>query len=443
MTYRLLPTAVGFALILNLQFAGISLGYLPETALLITGALLVWKLWRRFGLHPVRAVSFLTCTRESGVFLWAASLFYLAVDLSGLIRADSLSLAWEKYRVTAALLIAAAALCTCREEKNLFRICAAVSAAGGFLIAGGCVFNTLLFSFQPVEYTRRLSLRADYNLFAAALLFFFLCAVFGAMCAGRPCLCFWTVCTGMLPVLWLAASRRVWILLPAVLPTVGLSFLFVLRKRYGRRGVLKGLVCCAVAVISVWFSVEGLSLWMKTYTDGGAPAGRMETAGTATVEQRMESIASSTVFTKRFVIWSIAAEEFASYPPLQKLFGRGAFSDIRLYDDPRFDERLDAVYPVREERFKRLSAHSCLLADLLNGGIFKTLSLLVLIGAEMVACLKLLFKKPLLGLPLSIILGITLLNNLVSNRYGLLYDRWFWLGTAAAAAALAGKEDAS
>lgn len=81
----------------------------------------------------------------------------------------------------------------------------------------------------------------------------------------------------------------------------------------------------------------------------------------------------------------------------------------------------------RELRRGALSAHSALLADLLDGGILKAAALIWLLGACGWGCLKLLLRESGRGLAIGMILGFTVLSNLVSNRYGLLYDRAFLL----------------
>ena len=80
-----------------------------------------------------------------------------------------------------------------------------------------------------------------------------------------------------------------------------------------------------------------------------------------------------------------------------------------------------------------LSAHNMLLADLLDGGVIKLAFLLYLIFATAISCILITLKRPFTGLPVGIILAVCMINSLVSNRFGLLYDRYFIFFAALAA----------
>ena len=146
------------------------------------------------------------------------------------------------------------------------------------------------------------------------------------------------------------------------------------------------------------------------------------------------------MFTKRFAIWKIALNELKTYRSAELLAGRGGGYQIVLYDD--VGEELDPYYPDRDARRGTLSAHNMMLADLLDGGILKLSAEFVLLAALLMTLAPFLFRNPPMGLAYGMILGLSVVGSMVSNRYGLLYDRYFIIFAAlcAARAAQSGEE---
>jgi len=204
-----------------------------------------------------------------------------------------------------------------------------------------------------------------------------------------------------------------------VIPMSAVIFIF----RYGKKAALTLILSAAFTVTSVYV----LSGAMTAAYEGGAALGKSEASGTASAAERFDTVKDAGMLTKRKVIWGIAIDELKEYSLKEKLIGRGAFYDISLYDEPNFDERLNTVYGDREDRLGTLSSHSCVLADMLNGGYLKLVALVVMLAAVGVRCVTETFKYPETGIFKLMLLAMTVSNSLISNRYGILYDRWFWL----------------
>ena len=140
--------------------------------------------------------------------------------------------------------------------------------------------------------------------------------------------------------------------------------------------------------------------------------------------ERYEQIGQEGGSSKRMLIWSVALREYHGYDGGEKLFGKGFGYDVLLYrlsDDPALAESYEP------QSRQLLCAHSFLLADLLNGGLVQAglgVGVWFFIGAFL---LRSLLLKRRGAMFFCIALGITFINNAISNRYGFLYDKYFWL----------------
>ena len=347
-------------------------------------------------------------------------LFYLILDVAGFLRSEEFGMLWEKYRVTVLLLALMGAMLLSGKREAAFD--AVFSGTG---LASLAVVLTTLFRYfggssAPLEHLLRFSLRRDYNMYATALFIGWICCFFLLCGKERPG---WALAVTalILPVLLLSGSRRVMLAVPVA--AAG-SLISSEKGRLRRRTA--AVLGCGLAVLAATLLLQsalmGLSSSPKAVNRvSGGGSGSAQTAAA----ERYETIGHGSMLTKRRVIWGIALEELSGYSPAEWAFGRGGGENIRLYD--RTGKPLDGVYPDRELRRGALSAHSALLADLLDGGILKAAALIWLLGACGWGCLKLLLRESGRGLAIGMILGFTVLSNLVSNRYGLLYDRAFLL----------------
>ena len=350
-------------------------------------------------------------------------LFYLILDVAGFLRSGEFGMLWEKYRVTVLLLALMGAMLLSGRRETAFD--AVFSGAG---LASLAVVLVTLFRYfggssAPLEYLLRFSLRRDYNMYATALFIGWICCFFLLCGKERPG---WALAGTalILPVLLLSGSRRVMLAVPVAAAAAAWRLISSGKGRLRRRTA--AVLGCGMTVLAASLLLQsalmGLSSSPKAInrvSGGGSGSGQTAAA------ERYETIGHGSMLTKRRVIWGIALEELSDYSPAEWFFGRGGGENIRLYD--RTGKPLDGVYPDRELRRGALSAHSALLADLLDGGILKAAALIWLLGACGWGCLKLLLREPERGLAVGLILGFTILSNLVSNRYGLLYDRAFLL----------------
>lgn len=347
-------------------------------------------------------------------------LFYLILDVAGFLRSEEFGMLWEKYRVTVLLLALMGAMLLSGKREAAFD--AVFSGTG---LASLAVVLTTLFRYfggssAPLEYLLRFSLRRDYNMYATALFIGWICCFF--LLCGKERLGWALAVTALiLPVLLLSGSRRVMLAVP-----VAAAWSLISSEKGRLRRRTAAVLGCGLAVLAATLLLQsalmGLSSSPKAVNRvSGGGSGSAQTAAA----ERYETIGHGSMLTKRRVIWGIALEELSGYSPAEWAFGRGGGENIRLYD--RTGKPLDGVYPDRELRRGALSAHSALLADLLDGGILKAAALIWLLGACGWGCLKLLLRESGRGLAIGMILGFTVLSNLVSNRYGLLYDRAFLL----------------
>ncbi|MEG2174349.1 MAG: hypothetical protein RR135_02540, partial [Oscillospiraceae bacterium] len=151
-------------------------------------------------------------------------------------------------------------------------------------------------------------------------------------------------------------------------------------------------------------------------------------AGETTVSDRYETIATGTMLFSRRVLWQLACLELADYNAIEWLFGRGAGHSIIFYD--ALQEPLDSIYSDPALRLGKLSPHNLFLTDLLDGGIVRLVADLTFLLVTFLLTVRLIRLRPYTGLPIALILGLCLMNSMISNRFGLLYDRYDYIFTA-------------
>ncbi len=438
------------ALLFSFELAsGSSFGLLELSVAGLSVSLLL-SVWGQFGFRPVPIARFLSMAGTGGAPLCFAALFYLAADLLSVLYSPALRLMWEKYRVVAALLVVAAAVSFVRGDAQLLRRTEWALAWSAPLIALATLLNYYIIRVYPMFYTLRLSLRRDYNMYATALYTASVLGIFLSVTEWKTPL---RRAAGVLffasfslPMIFLSGSRRIYILLPITI----FVFLAVWAWReLSAEGLWKGTAVVASAMIlaGVFSGALAASFQARMHSLYAAegPAGVSGSilgggAAETRPEERYETVSSGSMFTKRFAIWKIALNELKTYRSAELLAGRGGGYQIVLYDD--VGEELDPYYPDRDARRGTLSAHNMMLADLLDGGILKLSAEFVLLAALLMTLAPFLFRNPPMGLAYGMILGLSVVGSMVSNRYGLLYDRYFIIFAAlcAARAAQSGEE---
>lgn len=383
----------------------------------------------RYGLDGAKLAREL-CTRFGGYWLIPVLLgMYILIDLAGLFYSPVPIHGFYKYKVVALMLF----LCLCillytDSMERLRSLLRAMGLASAF-IAAFTVLNYFA-GILPMPYTLRLTLRTDYNVFASTILLGFLCTLYLFLMGERGAVHYvlFALNTGLtLMVLYLSSSRRVFMMLPPIL--VFWLFLILFRQKNWR-----GLLCTMAAVLAAGALFWGMTAAMRgimqteykqhgeqTETEGGGGGG-----GESTAEERYETVGESGMWAKRKLIWDIAWDAYTNYTLPQKLIGKGFAYDILLYDEVQ-NEELAREYAHLEGQKGMLSAHNFVLADLLSGGVLKAAAGILLLLSIAWMCVALLLHSFSSAALYANALVVVVLNNLISNRYGLLYDKFFYL----------------
>lgn len=380
----------------------------------LEGAKLMRELWARFG----------------GYWLIPVLLgLYILLDLAGLFYSQAPIHGFYKYKVVALMLF----LCLCLllytdSMERLRGLLRAMGLASAF-IAAFTVLNYFA-GILPMPYTLRLTLRTDYNVFASTILLGFLCTLYLFLTGERGAVHYllFALNTGLtLMVLYLSSSRRVFMMFPPIL--VFWLFLILFRQKNWR-----GLLCTMAAVLAAgalfWSMTAGMRIIMQTqYEQNGAQTeigGGGGGGGESTAEERYETVGESGMWAKRKLIWGIAWDAYTNYTLPQKLIGKGFAYDILLYDEVQ-NEELAREYAHLEGQKGMLSAHNFVLADLISGGILKAAAGVLLVLGAVWVCVALLLHSFSAAALYGNALVVVVVNNLISNRYGLLYDKFFYL----------------
>lgn len=416
----------GTVFLMMLELAAAGSFYLLEVsvAALAAAFFLLWWGHCRFSLSRCWE----EIRRPLGRLWWVPALTagYLAVDLFSFLYGPGRAFAWQKYKAAAPFAFVGLCICICcrgerERERVLKAVCwaSAVSGAAAWIsvIGGGALI--------PLCYSWRMTLRRDYNMFAVALLSGLFTSAYLAAKKPSPlriwaCALLWAE---LLPEVWLSGSRRALLML---VPG-GALLLGVLLYRAGREG--KKALCRALAALAVAAALTALlapaagALMERRYERQGPVAAE---GGGTTAAQRYETAVTGGLFSKRALIWRAALREAASYRGAQVLLGKGGGWNILLYDTVE-DPELEAAYAYLDGAKGLLSAHSFLLADFLEGGLLRLLSGAAALAGYGFAALALWRSDGADGAFYGVMLAVVLVDNLVSNRFGLLYDRMFWL----------------
>lgn len=415
------------------ELAAQSSFFLMETSLMLLFVCFVWE-ERKALFSPLQtAGEALGLLRPLGG-CWMTVVLYLGWEVLSFSRSVYPFGIWEKYRVVLLMLgISALTVWYLRKDSAVrLRRLMMVFAAAGTAAAVLSVLNAFVPVLYPLVYGRRLSLRLDYNLFSQVVLFGLIAGEY--LCARQPQkvqlrLGFWLVCA---PVVVLSSSRRNTIFLLCFFVWRSSVMLFSAQK--GKRARLLGKLCGGVvAVVLLVVGMQQLLDWQDAHRqqlpEGSAVAGQ-----TSALERYAVTDSGGS---KRWILWSLALREYQQYPVREELVGKGFGFDVFLYQITDDRALLEAYEPQSRSG---LSAHCFVLTDLLNvGAIGAALGVAVWLFVA-AALWKLWRSGSEQTMFFCITLGITLANNLISNRYGFLYDKYFWLLLCMLGAALPAKK---
>ena len=416
---RLLPLSLFLALY---ELAAESSFYLLELSLVLLFVCFVWE-ERQALLHPVG-------TMQEGIGLlkpllpaWGMLAAYLLWDLVTVFYSPLREGVLAKYKVVCLMLFFSALILwyARTERRRRLRLLLQVLVAAGLTAAVLSLVNFTFPILYPVIYGRRLSLRLDYNVFSTVVL---MGLIAGSYLLGRErplaprCFFLYLICA---PAIILSSSRRNAIFLLCFSAWQFGSGLWRARKGERRHFVGGWLaIVLSVAVLTALLQVY-LDWRYERLLQEDVP---MVSGAQGSALERYEQIGQEGGSSKRMLIWSVALREYHGYDGGEKLFGKGFGYDVLLYrlsDDPALIESYEP------QSRQLLCAHSFLLADLLNGGLVQAglgVGVWFFIGAFL---LRSLLLKRRGAMFFCIALGITFVNNAISNRYGFLYDKYFWL----------------
>jgi len=370
-----------------------------------------------------------------------ATSWWLALSVSAYLLIDALcflrsggALFWEKYRVVGVSLLTAAGLAACLMKgllhpKQIFSVIWFSGIAVGIV----ALADSFLLNFTLNPYTYRITTRIDYNMYATVL-FCAGCGGFGVWLKSRrrmaDQLLFLLSAAFLWVMAYLSGSRRI---LLALLP-VSLVFVVFLIRDNAKKPQLLASAAVGVILLSL-FSAAAAAAWENRSVTVQENAPPSETS----LSQRYETVTSpaadneSGALKTRTALWRAALREiYTAYLPHTAAFwfGKGGGWDIRLYDRllaEGADSELSAVFADGEKYAGKLSAHNFLLTDMLCGGMVKLLSGVVLWGVISAAAVKAFKKDYRSALPVILITAAVLANNLISNRYGFLYDKYLYV----------------
>ena len=402
------------------ELAAQSSFFLMEASLVLLLLCFVWEEYRAFA-HPLQTAGrALQLLRPLGG-CWMTVTLYLGWEVLSFSRSVYPFDIWEKYRVVLLMLgVSALTVWYLRQDTpGRLRRLMSVFVGAGVAAAILSVFNAIVPMLYPLVYGRRLSLRLDYNLFSQVVLFGLIAGeyLYDDRLKGQ-CLRagLWLLCA---PVVVLSSSRR---------NTVFLMCFFVWRalvmlqsaKKGERIRLLAKLTGGLLVVVLLVLGMQQLLDWQDARRQQ-LPEGEGIAGQTSALERYAEAESGGS---KRWILWSLALREYQQYSPQEKLVGKGFGYDVFLYQITDDRALLEAYDPQSRSG---LSAHCFVLTDLLNtGAIGAALGVGVwLFVAE--ALWKLWRSGSRYTMFFCITLGITLANNLISNRYGFLYDKYFWL----------------
>ncbi len=404
-------------------------GYLLE--FVVIGLMIYMFIWLKE--HWLDAHEVLPLSGVLSAALLVTNVLYLIWDLVTWLYSDQRSLMVDKYPIVmVSLVIAGGVLIYADDIVRLERVkfCIGLSA---LVLAGVAVVNFYYPVLYPVYYSLRLSLRVDYNMYATAVYIGGVTWMSQEMKQrnvdiGRLIVQFITYAI-FVTVLVLTGSRRILIVLPLWVA----AFITMLIKQIQNSThntlksaaiVLGGIaIACSVSLIMI----DGIHTEMENRNEQKGSYGSAESGSSSATSyvERIESTVQGGFLTKRLVLWKIAVTEITSLKGKELIFGKGGGHSIVMYD--RIEEPIDSVYPNREKRLGALSPHNMVFSDIIDGGIIKMTLLLAMLLALLLNVMEFAGRYPVKG-RLYVLAFITItLGSFISNKFGLLYDRYYYL----------------
>lgn len=380
--------------------------------------------------------------RHSGVVTLFILLFlYLLADVVGVLYSPVPGFALSKYLVILPMLLFfIPTFYYIKTQETLDKLYKTL-ALSGLLVGLLSLSNYFIFEFMPLTFIRRISMISDYNRYAENLFVSLILGSFFVLNARfkprtQTALLFLNLTFHSI-IITLSGSRRTMILLiPSVAAVLLYKAFYVARYSVTERAAFRRLATGAlltVFCVGLVFATERGFEWYSDIKYQQELADGNSIPEESSVENVIESIGTGGMFSKRMVIWRVAYNEALTYGFKDVLIGRGSGYEVYFYDVTQSKELAAEYSGLKTKPQYWMSPHNFVLADFLSGGIVKLCLSLALMGA-IVARLVLLFaRRPGRAMPLLITMGLLYFNVFISGRYGIVYDKFFYLLFAALA----------
>lgn len=404
-------------------------GYLLEAAIIGLGIYIL--LWLKE--HWLTAYERLPLSGVLSAALVLTNLLYLLWDLVTWLYSEQRDLMVQKYPIVlVSLIISAGVLIYADDIVRLERVKFFIGLSG-LALAGAAILSFYFPTLYPVYYSLRLSLRSDYNMYATAVYIGGVTWMSRTMDRrdvdiGHLIVQFITYSI-FVTVLVLTGSRRILIVLPLWVA----AFITMLIKQIqnfthntlkSAAIVLGGIaIACSLSLIMV----DGIHTEMENRKEQKGSYGSAEGGSATSYVERIDSTVQGSFLTKRLVLWKIAFKEITSLQGKEVIFGKGGGYSMVMYD--QIGAPLDEVYPDRAKRIGALSPHNMVLSDILDGGIIKMTLLLAMLLALLLNIMEFAGRYPVKGRLYVLVFTTIALGSLISNKFGLPYDRYYYIFT--------------
>lgn len=404
-------------------------GYWLEAAVI---GLIIWiLLWLKD--HWLIAYERLPLSGVLSAALLLANLLYFCWDLVTWLYSDQRNLMAQKFPIVAVMLVISAGVLIYADDVVRLERVKFFIGLSAVVLAGGAILNFYFPYFYPVYYSMRFSLRTDYNMYATAVYIGGVTWMSQTMNRrevdiGRLLVQFVTFGI-FVTVLVLSASRRILVVLPLWVA----AFITMLIKQIqnfthntlkSAAIVLGGIaMACSVSLLLI----DGVHTEMANRQTQKGSYGSAEGGNATSYVERIDSTVQGNFLTKRLVLWKLALQEISSLEGLEVVFGKGGGYSMVMYD--QIEEPLDQIYPDREKRTGALSPHNMVLSDMIDGGLIKMTLLLALLLTLLFNVMEFAGRYPVKGRLYVLVFTTIALGSFISNKFGLLYDRHYYLFT--------------
>ncbi|WP_102400022.1 hypothetical protein [Haloimpatiens massiliensis] len=145
------------------------------------------------------------------------------------------------------------------------------------------------------------------------------------------------------------------------------------------------------------------------------------------INNAYKTIYKGGALSKRRIIWDIAFKDISKYKLKDILIGKGAGYSSYIYSNI-YQENIQQLYKNKKEvKLGGNHPHNCFMIDILDGGIIKLLLGLGIWSLILFEIIKIFKLDKTLGVILFTAFTTIFCNNMISGRFGYIYDKAFWI----------------